>query len=360
MRTDELDYDLPPDRLATTPAEPRDVARLMVCRRESDEVAHAQVRDLPRLGVLRGGDLMIVNRTKVLPAMFEGRRSGTGGRVKGLFVDEVSPLPAWIVMLEARGSLQPGEVVALGSGIEMRLRESRGRGTWLVNVEGELGGRSTASILDSVGQTPLPPYIRKARKAAGLPEVVEGDAERYNTIYASDPGSVAAPTAGLHFTPSVLAELETLGVRRAEVTLSVGLGTFEPVRADTLEGHAMHRERFVVPRETLRLLRETREGGGRVFVVGTTSVRALESVPEGATDAADVVADTGLFIHPDAGFAFRHTDLLMTNFHLPRSTLLALVATLPGVGLPRLKHWYAQAIEHGYRFYSYGDAMLVV
>lgn len=370
MRTDELDFDLPPDRIATRPAEPRDAARLLVCRRDRPtgrDLEHAHVRDLPRLGVLRAGDLMIVNRTRVLPAYFEATRAGTGGRVKGLYLEAAGDRQ-WLVMLEAKGSLQPGERLAFPSEPSaLVLAEPRGRGAWIVRVE---GGRTTEDLLARIGRTPLPPYIRRMRKHLGLPEIGEQDADRYNTVYAADPGSVAAPTAGLHFTPDLLAAIETLGVRRVEVTLSVGLGTFEPVRTEILTEHRIHRERVRVPAETLAAVAETRRRGGRVMIIGTTTVRAMESVPDDAATPATPAAhaapgggwegETGLFIHPGAGFAWRFTDALMTNFHLPRSTLLAMVAALPGVGLPRLLGWYRQAIEHGYRFYSYGDAMLIV
>ena len=215
-----------------------------------------------------------------------------------------------------------------------------------------------------MGQTPLPPYIRKQRKKLGQGEITDADRERYNTVYAQSPGSVAAPTAGLHFTPELLGTLDQLGVQRAAVDLHVGLGTFAPVRSERLEDHEMHRESYTVPRHTLDAIATARANGNRLFVVGTTTVRALESLPDDALDPGTytdgITASTNLFIRPDTGFTFHYTDRLMTNFHLPQSTLLALVAALPGIGLDRLMAIYQEAVAQRYRFYSYGDAMLIV
>ncbi len=376
MRTDALDFDLPDRLIATAPAEPRDSARLMVCRRGHDAVSHHHVRDLPGLaddlGILRRGDALVVNRSRVLPAYLEGMRSRTGGRITGLYLDGHASADdascAWSVMLEARGKLEPGETVALGDALMLKLMENESRGAWRVqpcDPHGEpLTLDAAMGMLQTVGRPPLPPYIRKARKALGLPELNADDPTRYNTVYADAPGSVAAPTAGLHFTPGLLERVAQRGVRQLAVTLHVGVGTFLPVRSDTLEGHVMHAERYHVDGETLAALRDVKQQGGRCLVVGTTAVRTLESLPPPEALAAHVeqgvAGDTDLFIRPDAGFVFRYTDALLTNFHLPRSTLLALVAALPGVGLERLLGWYRHAIEAGYRFYSYGDAMLVV
>ncbi|MFN3166357.1 MAG: tRNA preQ1(34) S-adenosylmethionine ribosyltransferase-isomerase QueA [Phycisphaeraceae bacterium] len=366
MRTDALDYDLPDDRIATTPAEPRDSARLMLVRRDTGTVEHRRVADLPGLGVVGPGDLMLVNQTRVLPAYLAGQRDATGGRVSGLYLGGDAQ-GRWQVMLESRGTLTAGETLTLGdagqaNGIAtIELLEALGAGQWLAQLRGE---DDTPSVLERVGRTPLPPYIRKQRRRLGLDEVSDADTRRYNTVYAGSAGSVAAPTAGLHFTDRLLTELGAMGVGRAAVDLHVGIGTFAPVRSDTLEAHAMHEEWFSVPKQTLDAIGNTRAAGGRLFVVGTTTVRALESLPTDALDPGaypdGVNATTDLFIHPDAGFSFRYTDRLMTNFHLPRSTLLALVASLPGVGLDRLMDAYRQAVKERYRFYSYGDAMLVV
>lgn len=366
MRTDALDYHLPDELIATQAAEPRDSARLLLVRRDTQALEHHRVSDLPKLGLFSSGDLMLVNQTRVLPAQLTGVRQATGGRVSGLFVNADSGR-RWRVMLESRGTLTPDETIQLiGSDADtktadLQLIASLGNGEWQAQL---LGDEDTAAVLERLGQTPLPPYIRKQRKKLGQGEITPADQTRYNTVYADAPGSVAAPTAGLHFTPALLDALEQSGVQRVAVDLHVGLGTFAPVRAEQLEDHDMHRESYTVPRATLDAITQARANGNRLFIVGTTTVRALESLPEDALDASQypdgITSSTNLFIRPDAGFTFRYTDRLMTNFHLPQSTLLALVASLPGVGLDRLMAIYQEAVAEQYRFYSYGDAMLIV
>ncbi len=356
MLTSDLEYALPPERIATTPAEPRDSARLLVAHRDDGRLVHARVRDLPELGILHPGDLMLLNRTRVIPARFTARRERTGGQVRGLFLHEAAE--GWHVMLEARGRLTVGETVRLDDNTRLELLRDAGSGQWIARSDSPT---SAIDVLERVGETPLPPYILRARKHGQMPELTPEDATRYNTVYAREPGSVAAPTAGLHLTDALLARLRDTGVQLAEVTLHVGIGTFAPVRTDRLDEHRMHRESIRVPSKTIEAIRSNRQRGGRILAVGTTTVRAIESLPEQwASTRDDYLAATDLFIHPDAGFRFRFTDRLLTNFHLPRSTLLAMVATLPGVGLDRLLAWYRVAIDQGYRFYSYGDAMLIV
>ncbi|NBC11257.1 MAG: tRNA preQ1(34) S-adenosylmethionine ribosyltransferase-isomerase QueA [Planctomycetes bacterium] len=356
MRTADLDFDLPPRLIATAPADPRDSARLMVCDRATGGVAHHRVRDLPDLGLLQPGDVMITNRSRVLPARFRGRRAKTGGKAAGLFIAEADGV--WELMLETRGTPEPGERITLDEDAWLELLESLGGGRWRARYHGR---EPTHALLELIGTTPLPPYLRQARKLRHEPEDRDEDPTRYNTVFAREAGSVAAPTAGLHFTPQLLSRLEAAGVARHEVILHVGLGTFAPVRHDNLEDHPIHDEHAVIPADTARAIHHARSGGRRVLAVGTTTVRAIESLPD---EAASWSGQTDLFITPDriaAGqFTWRHTDWLMTNFHLPRSTLLALVAALPGVGLPRLLDWYRQAIDAEYRFYSFGDAMLIV
>ncbi len=358
MRVEALDYDLPPTLIATTAATPRDSARLMVANRETGRVEHHHVRDLPSLGVFKQGDLLLVNRSKVLPAYYQGTRTNTGGRISGLYLG--SPKDNhWLTLIESRGNLQPGEQITLETGADLTLIESVGRGEWLVEY---VGPDDTLTLLSRIGQAPLPPYIRKARKAHDQPEITPEDMARYNTVYADQAGSVAAPTAGLHFTPELLATLDNMGVAREEVTLHVGMGTFAPIRVDEVNDHSIHQEFISVPAKTIRAIQKTRTHTGRITTVGTTTVRAIESLPAELDGHADsgFVTDTRLFITPDNGFEYRFTDRLMTNFHLPRSTLLAMVAALPGVGIDRLMDWYRQAIAQGYRFYSFGDAMLIV
>lgn len=354
MRTADLDYDLPPDRIAAEPVQPRDAARLMVIDRATGRISHHHVRDLPDLGLLQSGDVMVFNNTKVIPARFHGRREKTGGRVEGLYLGSAADNGhIWSILLETRGRLVPGERIALDETAHLRLLEKHPAGRWTAALESD---QDTLTILHRLGTTPLPPYIRRVRRLRGMAEVREDDAQRYNTIYAAVPGSVAAPTAGLHFTPQLLERLDALGVIRRFVTLHVGVGTFAPIRTARLEQHRMEAEWISVPAETVQALREARQTGRRILCVGTTTVRALESLPQPLPD--EYCGLTDLFIY--SGFTFRFTDALFTNFHLPRSTLLALVAALPGVGIQRLKAWYALAIQEGYRFYSYGDAMLIV
>jgi len=356
MRIEQLDYNLPRERIAAEPVEPRDAARLMLVDRERATVTDHQVRDLPRLGLFMPGDLLVLNRTRVLPAALTGTRSATGGQVSGLFLAEPEP-GQWRVMLESGGKLQPGEAIHLGVAARLELLEAEGPGQWRVALHSAC---DTQTLLQQIGATPLPPYIRKARRSRNQPELQPHDPSRYNTIFASEAGSLAAPTAGLHFTPKLLDALKQQGVRIAELTLHAGMGTFTPIREDEVSAHHMHREWIEVPPEVIAAIQQTREQGRRIIPIGTTSVRALESLPEPLRQCeAGYTGESELFIHPEADFAFRFTDALLTNFHLPRSTLLAMVATLPGVGLDRLKQWYQRAIEREYRFYSYGDAMLI-
>ena len=368
MRIDELDFDLPPELIATTPAEPRDTARLMVIHRKAQCVEHRTVRDLPKY--LRAGDLMLFNESRVLPARFEAVRAATGGVVEGLFLSAAADGRSWRVMLESGGKLREGETLLMREGSQelasLVLLEKGERGQWRVGVQSEL---ATVELLNRVGTMPLPPYIRQQRKAAGQAQVTQDDAQRYNTVYANTPGSVAAPTAGLHFTPELLQEIEDACVLRKSVTLHVGLGTFAPVRVERLEDHAMHSEWVSVPEATIRALRNmgvphNNQASRRRICVGTTTVRAVESLPDPLPEQGDFVTDTNLFITPGnertPSFTFRYTDVLMTNFHLPQSTLLALVAALPDVGVSKLLSWYELAVREKYRFYSYGDAMLLL
>ncbi|MEM0913114.1 MAG: S-adenosylmethionine:tRNA ribosyltransferase-isomerase [Planctomycetota bacterium] len=391
---DQLDFHLPDRLLATEPAEPRDSAKLLVVDRAADRVAHHRVRDLPDLGVLTADDLVVVNDTRVAPAYLVATRAATGGRVTGLVLDtDLAATPLVLtLLLESRGKPQPGEsliiqpATATPDGPPIRpsadpptltLRESLGHGKWLATL-----AAGTLDDLHALGATPLPPYIRKARRHHGQPELNPADPARYNTVYASaDPAaarSAAAPTAGLHFTPQLL---DRLPCPLTRVTLHVGQGTFAPVRTDDLDDHPIHAEFIEVTQAACDAIVACRARGGNILAVGTTTLRCLESLP--AADATSprpsgvglnasplpYTGPTDLFItptrtalppgHPDR-FAFRFTDRLMTNFHLPKSTLLALVAALPGLSVDRLLALYQEAIAHEYRFYSYGDAMLIV
>lgn len=377
MRVDELDYDLPEGLIATRAAEPRDSARLLVCSRSDESrLEHLVVRDLP--GLLRSGDTLVFNVSRVLPARLLGRNLDTGGKVEGLYLRDAAPLPdgrpAWEAMIKAR-RFRPGRRVALldesgrPAGVELELIERTGdeAGAWRVGVETDPPGLTTPEALARAGRTPLPPYILSARRAAGLSVPDAADRVRYQTVYAgASSGSVAAPTAGLHFTPDLLESLQARGVRRADVTLHVGSGTFKPIETETLEDHRMHTEWCSMDAPAVEAVfgrgvpRPAPPGGGRVVAVGTTAARTIEAYA-GAIEAdgpAPASIETDLLIAP--GFRWRRVDAMLTNFHLPRSTLLAMLAAMFPRGMDRVREIYAEAIRERYRFYSYGDAMLVL
>lgn len=350
LRTDELDYPLDPACVATVPAEPRDSARMLIIRRSGTELVHARVSDLPEW--LAAGDLLVANHTKVAPVRFEGVRLGDERAVEGLFVAPVADL-AWTALIKGAKRLRPGDrielVGATGDRAVVTARERRDE-SWVIDFPD-----APTPILERVGRAPLPPYILGARRERheSIDEAIDRD--RYQTVYAqalSRP-SVAAPTAGLHLTPGILQRLRQQGVAWSSVELQVGLGTFKPVEAEWLDEHPMHAEWCRIDQGSLDAVCATRAAGGRVIAVGTTSVRVLESLSS-PPHAGEF--ETRLMIAP--GHAFRLVDGLLTNFHLPRSTLLALVGAM--VGLDRLKSIYAAAQREGYRFYSYGDCMLIL
>ncbi len=380
LRTSDLDYSLPADLIATRPADPRDAARLLVLSRADPSVrTDAHVRDLP--SILRAGDVLITNVSSVLPARLEGRRA-SGGKIDGLFLAELSRDDAgtvWAVMLRSGRKLAAGERIDLvraaapdGPPASALTLIERAGDHWRARIEGPLGAAPTPQILGTIGATPLPPYILAARRAHDDRIADAQDRAWYQTVYArpSAPGSIAAPTAGLHFTPALLDALRARGVSRAEVTLHVGAGTFKPVEAEHVEEHPMHEEWRQVPRQTLDAIDSARAAGGRAIAIGTTSARAVESLQSDRplTDA-ELSGSTRLLISP--GHRWARLDGLLTNFHLPRSTLLALVASLlepepprpdhaAGEGVRRLLAAYQHAIRERYRFYSYGDAMLIL
>lgn len=383
LRTTDLDYELPAGRIATHPAEPRDSARLMVVPRKSDRAPeHAHVSDLPRF--LRAGDLLVINRTSVLPARLLGVNEATGAKVQGLYLSGAPADAAgrrWHTLLKMRRFREGARIRLLNrhagpSDVVLVLdhHAEEADAGWIVRVESpDPHGAPDHVILDRVGLAPLPPYILASRRreeekgGSGEPSPdhdaeIEHDIETYQTVYAdpSRAASVAAPTAGLHFTPRLLARLEATGVRTADVILHVGMGTFKPVETEFVEQHPMHAEWCTLPAATARALVETRARGGRIVAVGTTSARTLESFNDPASITADATLATRLLITP--GCPFRTVDALLTNFHLPRSTLLAMVGALLGEtdAVARLLQYYREAIERGYRFYSFGDAMLVL
>lgn len=366
LPVEALDYHLPPELIAQRPAEPRDSARLLVLRRSNDSIDHRQVRDLPDL--LDAGDVMVFNNTFVLPARFEGIRADTAGHIEGLFLHTLpSDGDHWLVMLRSNGRLHENITIELldcdqnRRGITMRLIERVGE-QWAVDVQPD---NNPQRILAAIGRTPIPPYIRWARihgehPPDEIPIPDHTDRAWYQTIYADaqHAGSIAAPTAGLHFTPELLNQLKSKNVGRVDVTLHVGAGTFKPVNAPTIQQHKMHSESFAVSTDALQSLREAASANRRIIAVGTTAARTLESLPHPlpAPSAGPITSDTELLIAP--GYDFKLLQGLLTNFHLPRSTLLALVAAI--IGLERMHDIYRIAIDRGYRFYSYGDAMLIL
>jgi S-adenosylmethionine:tRNA ribosyltransferase-isomerase len=357
----DLHYHLPEELIARTPAPRRDAARMLRVDRETDALSHHTVADLPNL--LEPGDLLVLNNTRVIPARFTARRA-TGGIVRGLFLDEPQK-GVWHVMLEGSRRLRVPEQLTAGSKdlVRMELAERRDEGHWLVRIDGD---EPAAHILDRIGETPLPPYI--GRKS-DQPDPDSTDRDRYQTVYATNPGAVAAPTAGLHFTQELLSTIQQRGIETTFLTLHVGLGTFKPITANRLADHRMHREWFDLPKSATDAINACRARGGRIVAVGTTSVRVLETAAQ--DHAASISAPaastpspllepccgwTDMFIYPPYRFAV--VDALLTNFHLPRSTLLALVMAFAGTSLTRRS--YEHAIADRYRFYSYGDAMLIV
>jgi S-adenosylmethionine:tRNA ribosyltransferase-isomerase len=344
---DAYDYRLPRELIAQHPLPCRSDARLMVIRRETAEIEHAHVRDLP--GLLQRGDCLVLNDSRVIPARLVGRRERTGARWTGLFLS-ADEHGAWQVLSKTRAKLEPGEAIMVLSwdvrqSVRLRLLTKLEGGVWAVRPE-PMG--PPLEILQRVGRVPLPPYIRDG-------EMVEDDLHKYQTVYAQKPGSVAAPTAGLHFTSELLAELGRHGVEQLHVTLHVGLGTFRPITAQRLADHTMHREWCAVEPDVAQRLQAARQAGRRVIAVGTTAVRTLETAALSG-ELRPWVGETDLFIRPP--FTFRVCDGMLTNFHLPRSTLLILVRTFGGESL--IKRAYEEAIRERYRFYSYGDAMLIL
>lgn len=343
MNVSEFDYELPRELIAQSPAQHREDARLLVPL-EDGGVEHSSIRDLPNW--LRAGDLLVLNDTRVRRARLHARRE-TGGAVELLLLHPEEE-GAWLAMARPAARLKPGEVIS-ADGLTVRMLRRVETGEWLVEFP-NLTGDELEARLEESGELPLPPYIQR-----GVGEQTAEDFERYQTVYARELGAVAAPTAGLHFTDSLLQRLEEAGVHKAFVTLHVGAGTFQPVTADRTEDHVMHSEWYSIPEATVAAVERCRSESGRVIAVGTTSLRALESSAAEYGSLRPGTGDTNLFLTP--GSELRVADRLLTNFHLPKSTLLMLVAAFSG--LERTRELYRIAIENEYRFYSYGDAMLL-
>ena len=358
MRTADFDFVLPPELIAQHPTARRDGSRLLVLRRENGQIEHGRFPDL--LNFLQPGDVLVLNNSRVIPARLRGVNEKTGGKFELLLLEECG-LNDWWAML------RPGKNARLGTRIT--LLDSAGQASQVlatvtaINSEGHrrLQFSGTPDIhreLDALGEIPLPPYIERAN-----PAELREDKERYQTVFAQPAGSVAAPTAGLHFTPALLDKIRARGIKTCFVTLHVGLGTFAPVKAETLDAHIMHEERFEVGEATVRAVNEAKTAGRRVVAVGTTSVRALESVAARNHGKLNVFnGKTRIFIFPPREFSI--VDGLLTNFHLPQSTLLMLVSAFAAPGELRGREMvlaaYAEAIREQYRFFSYGDAMLIL
>ncbi len=340
MRVDLFDFDLPPERIALRPVEPRDAARLLLV--EGDRLADRTVRDLPSL--LRPGDVLVFNDTRVIPAQLEGRR---GEARIGATLHKREGLRAWRAFVRNGRRLRAGDRVDFGEGCAAVAGERGEDGSWLLAFEGE---QPVEALLARAGRVPLPPYIASKRTADAR------DRDDYQTMFAREAGAVAAPTASLHFTPQLLAALDAAGIGRETLTLHVGAGTFLPVKAEDTSEHRMHAEWGRIDAATAARLNAARATGGRIVAAGTTSLRLLESAADEDGKLRAFEGDTAIFITP--GYRFRAVGGLLTNFHLPRSTLFMLVSAM--MGLETMRAAYAHAIERDYRFYSYGDASLLL
>lgn len=344
MHISDFNYELPEELIAQQPLAERAASRMLVVDRANQSWSDSQFALLPEH--LKAGDVLVLNNTRVFPARLEGRRMPSGGTVELLLIREVEA-NVWEALTRPARRLRKGAQVEFSnSGLQAEVVESLDHGIRLIKFECE---QSLDRIIDDLGQTPLPPYIKR-------PTGADDDRERYQTVYASTRGAIAAPTAGLHFTTKVLEEIKHRGIGVAEITLHVGYGTFEPVRVDDISQHRVAPEWSSISKEAAQGINEARSGGGRVVAVGTTTARALESsvTPEGQTGALSGLAD--LTIVP--GHKFRAVDALLTNFHLPRSSLLLLVSAFAGRDL--ILDAYRHAVKSGYRFYSYGDCMLIL
>ena len=340
-KTSHYDFDLPVDLIAQQPTERRGDSRLMVVDRSTGEIAHRQFSDI--VDLIPAGDALVLNTTRVFRARLLGLRDN-GANAEILLLRPLGE-SLWEAMVHPGGKLKPGRIVRIADDFEAEVLSTTERRTRVVQLNSKL---PIDEALEKYGHIPLPPYITRADQAA--------DAERYQTVYAKESGSVAAPTAGLHFTPELLDSLATKGVQRADVVLHVGAGTFKPVDTEHPANHVMHEESYTLPARTAEILNATRARGDKVWAVGTTSVRTLEAALERDGTFREQSADTRIFIRPP--YEFRAVDRLITNFHLPRSTLVMLVAAFAGYDLTMRA--YAEAIAERYRLYSYGDAMVVI
>lgn len=340
MTTKDFYYDLPPELIAQTPLTDRSASRLLVLNKDSGEISHEHFYDIPCH--LKPGDCLVMNNTRVIPARLYGCKEGTGGKIEFLLLKRLE-LDKWEVILRPGKKAKPGSRFEFGGGLlSAEILEVIEDGNRIVRFEYD---GVWEEILDKLGEMPLPPYIKEKLS----------DKERYQTVYSKIEGSAAAPTAGLHFTKELLKKIEDMGVETAYLTLHVGLGTFRPVSVDNVEEHIMHSEFYQVSAETAEKINRTRERGGRIIAVGTTSVRTLETVADDNGRMRAASGETSIFIYP--GYKFKSVDALITNFHLPESTLVMLVSAL--AGKESIFKAYNTAVREKYRFFSFGDAMLI-
>ena len=344
MKTDLFDYTLPPELIAQHPPERRELARMMVLHRDSGLIEHKMITDI--VDYLHSPDVLVLNNTKVIPARIFGHKAASGGKIELLLLEETEP-KVWKVLMKTSRRPKVGDELELCSGkAKATMLYDGEQGEALLKIESE---RPLLEILDEEGVPPLPPYIARKEQTR---EQIEEDKIRYQTVYASEPGAAAAPTAGLHFTSDIFHALEKQGVAKTELTLHVGLGTFRPVSAETITDHKLHYERYVVSSKAAQTIQTAKLAGGKVVAVGSTSVRTLESL--NSLQAED--GTTNIFIYPP--YDFKNVDAILTNFHLPKSTLLMMMSAF--ASREQMLHAYEVAIQENYRFFSYGDCMLIL
>ncbi|MDD6275281.1 MAG: tRNA preQ1(34) S-adenosylmethionine ribosyltransferase-isomerase QueA [Clostridia bacterium] len=340
MKKSDFFYDLPEELIAQHPAEPRDSSRLMIVNKETGEIKHSIFHEIT--DYLNPGDCLILNNTRVLPARMYGVKQGTGAIVEFLLLKRLNA-NEWEVLAGPGKKAREGSVFTFGEGLlTAEVEKVLENGNRLVKFTYD---GNFYDVIDKIGEMPLPHYIKERLE----------DKERYQTVYSKELGSAAAPTAGLHFTPELLEKIKAKGVKVGFVTLHVGIGTFRPVKTENIEEHKMHTEHYRIPKETAELINETKAAGHRVIAVGTTCCRTLESVCQAAGKVCEYEDDTGIFIYP--GYKFKCIDALLTNFHLPESTLIMLVSAF--CGYENTMHAYKIAVEEKYRFFSFGDAMFI-